>query len=56
VEVTNTMGAAEVLRKYLAEANPHLLRSKVQSFAEALMSAEASGRCNADTGRSRPTG
>ncbi len=43
MEVTNTMGAAELLRKYLAEADPDLLRSMVQSFAEALMSAEASG-------------
>jgi hypothetical protein len=45
VEVTNTMGAAELLRKYLAEADPDLLRSMVQSFAEALISAEASGLC-----------
>ena len=50
MEVTNTMGAAELLRKYLAEANPDLLRSLVQSFAEALMSAEASGLCNAEYG------
>jgi hypothetical protein len=50
VEVTNTMGAAELLRKYLAEADPDLLRSMVQSFAEALMSAEASGLCNAEHG------
>ncbi len=50
MEVTNTMGAAELLRKYLAEADPDLLRSMVQSFAEALMSAEASGLCNAEYG------
>jgi transposase-like protein len=50
VEVTNTMGAAELLRKYLSEADPGLLRSMVQSFAEALMSAEASGLCNAEYG------
>ena len=50
MEVTNTMGAAELLRKYLNEADPDLLRSMVQSFAEALMSAEASGLCNADYG------
>ena len=39
MEVTNTMGAAEVLRKYLLEADPDLVRSMVQTFAEALMSA-----------------
>ena len=50
MEVTNTMGAAEVLRKYLLEADPDLLRSMVQTFAEALMSAEASGLCNAEYG------
>ena len=50
MEVTNTMGAAELLRKYLAEADPDLLRSMVQSFAEALMSAEATGLCNAEYG------
>ncbi|HZM57230.1 MAG TPA: transposase, partial [Acidimicrobiales bacterium] len=44
------MGAAELLRKYLNEADPDLLRSMVQSFAEALMSAEASGLCNAGYG------
>jgi hypothetical protein len=31
VEVTNTMGAAEQLRKYLDEADPDLLRSMVDS-------------------------
>jgi len=31
VEVTNTMGAAELLRKYLEEADPDLLRSMVRS-------------------------
>ena len=50
MEVTNTMGAAEVLRKYLLEADPDLVRSMVQTFAEALMSAEASGLCNAEYG------
>ena len=54
MEVTNTMGAAELLRKYLAEADPDLLRSMVQSFAEALMSAEASGLCNAEYGEVTP--
>ena len=50
MEVTNTMGAAELLRKYLEEADPDLLRSMVQSFAEVLMNAEASGLCNAEYG------
>jgi len=54
VEVTNTMGAAEVLRKYLLEADPDLVRSMVQTFAEALMSAEASGLCNAEYGEVSP--
>ena len=50
MEVTNTMGAAEVLRKYLLEADPDLVRSMVQTFAEALMSAEVQGLCNAEYG------
>ena len=54
MEVTNTMGAAEVLRKYLLEADPDLVRSMVQTFAEALMSAEASGLCNAEYGEVSP--
>jgi hypothetical protein len=44
------MGAAELLRKYLNEADPDLLRSMALSFAEALMSAEASGLCIAEYG------
>src|SRR3984885_9137120 len=44
------MGAAELLRKYLDEADPDLLRSMVQAFAEALMSAEASGLCTGEYG------
>ena len=54
MEVTNTMGAAEVLRKYLVEADPDLLRSMVQTFAEALMSAEVQGLCNAEYGEVSP--
>jgi transposase-like protein len=50
VEVTNTMNAADLLRKYLEEADPDLLRSMVQSFAEVLMNTEASGLCNAEYG------
>ena len=51
MEVTNTMGAAELLRKYLEDAAPDLVRSMVQSFAEVLMNAEASGLCNAEYGQ-----
>ena len=54
MEVTNTMGAAEVLRKYLLEADPDLVRSMVQTFAEALMSAEVQGLCNAEYGEVSP--
>jgi putative transposase len=43
VEVTTTMGAAEVLPKYLLDADPDLIRSTVKTFAQALMSAEAWG-------------
>ena len=39
-----------MLRKYLLEADPDLVRSMVQTFAEALMSAEASGLCDAEYG------
>jgi putative transposase len=51
VEVTNTMGATELLRKYLTDSDPDLVRSMVQAFAETLMSAEASGLCNAEYGK-----
>ena len=54
MEVANTMGAAEALRKYLDEASPDLLRSMVQHFAGALMAAEASGLCNAGYGEVTP--
>ena len=54
MEVTNTMGAAEVLRKYLLEADPDLVRSMVQTFAEALMSAEVQVLCNAEYGKVSP--
>ncbi len=54
MEVTNTMGAGELLRKYLTESDPDLVRSMVQAFAETLMSAEASGLCNAEYGEVSP--
>jgi transposase-like protein len=43
------------LEEQLAQASPDLLRSMVQSFAEALMSAEADAVCGAGYGE-RSTG
>ena len=48
--VTNTMDAASWLRKQLEQASPDLLREMVQSFAEALMSADADAVCGAGYG------
>ena len=45
--VPNSIDASSWLRKHLEDADPDLLRSMVQSFAEALMAAEAQGLCNA---------
>lgn len=45
--VPTTIDAAAWLRKYLEEHDPDLVRAMVQSFAEALMSAEASMQCSA---------
>jgi len=50
VEVLNTMDAVGWLRKHLDDADPDLLRSMVKSFADQLMSAEASALCNAGYG------
>jgi len=47
VVVPNSIDASSWLRKHLEDADPDLLRSMVQSFAEALMAAEAQGLCNA---------
>jgi putative transposase len=54
VEVTNTMDVSAWLRKHLEEAEPDLLRTMLQSFAEALMGAEAQARCNAEYGEVSP--
>ena len=52
--VTNTMDAASWLRKQLEQASPDLLREMVQSFAEALMSADADALCGAAYGERSP--
>jgi transposase-like protein len=44
------MDALAWLRKHLDEADPDLLRSMVKTFADQLMSAEASALCNAGYG------
>ncbi len=44
------MDAVGWLRKHLDDADPDLLRSMVKSFADQLMSAEASALCNAGYG------
>jgi Transposase, Mutator family len=41
-------------RTYLIEADPDLVRTMLQTFAEALMSAEASGLCGAEYGEVSP--
>jgi putative transposase len=50
VEVTNTMDVSAWVRKHLDEADPDLVKTMLQTFAEALMAAEAQARCNADYG------
>ena len=52
--VTNTMDAAGWLRKQLEQASPDLLREMVQSFAEALMGADADALCGAAYGERSP--
>ncbi|MGH9486170.1 MAG: IS256 family transposase, partial [Terriglobales bacterium] len=48
--VPTTIDAGAWLRKYFEEHDPDLVRAMLQSFAEALMSAEASMQCNAAYG------
>ena len=48
--VPTTIDAAAWLSKYLEESDPDLLRAMLKSFAEALMSAQASMQCNAAYG------
>jgi transposase-like protein len=51
VEVTNTMGAAELLRKYLeSPAGSDLLGEMVKMAAELLMDADVDMLCNAGYG------
>lgn len=53
--VENTMELGGWLRKQLEQASPDLLREMVQSFAEALMSAEADALCGAASVSARPS-
>ena len=48
--VISTMDGLAWLRKQVEEANDDLLREMVRTFAETLMSAEATALCNADYG------
>ncbi len=52
--VPNSIDPSTWLRKHLEEADPDLLRSMVQTFADALMAAEAQGLCNAGYGEVTP--
>ncbi len=52
--VENTMDALAWLRKRLEQASPDLLREMVESFAQALMSAEADALCGAPYGELDP--
>jgi transposase-like protein len=52
--VENTMDALAWLRKRLEQASPDLLREMVESFAQALMSAEADALCGASYGERSP--
>ena len=47
VAVPNIMDPREWLAQHLAEADPDLVRSMLQTFVEQLMGAEASAVCNA---------
>lgn len=47
VAVSNMMDPREWLVQHLAEADPDLVRSMLQTFVEQLMAAEASAACNA---------
>ena len=54
VAVPNMMDPREWLSQHLAEADPDLVRSMLQSFAEQLMAADASAACNAGFGERTP--
>lgn len=52
--VPNMMDPREWLSQHLAEADPDLVRSMLQEFAEQLMAADASAVCNAGYGERTP--
>ncbi len=52
--VTDSMDALDWLRNRLEKADPDLLRQMVQSFADALMGAEADALCDAGYGERTP--
>jgi putative transposase len=54
VAVPNMMDPREWLSQHLAEADPDLVRSMLQAFAEQLMAADASAACNAGFGERTP--
>lgn len=52
--VTSSIETLQWLRERVAEADADLLREMLRTFAEGLMSAEASALCNADYGERTP--
>ena len=48
--VIKSMDLVEAVREHLAKASPDVLRELVESFANALMSAEADALCGAPYG------
>jgi putative transposase len=54
VAVPNMMDPLEWLRQHLGELDPDLVRSMLATFAEELMSADASAACNAGFGERTP--
>ena len=52
--VPNMMDPREWLPQHLAEADPDLVRSMLQTFVEQLMGAEASAVCNAGYAERNP--
>lgn len=49
--VEPSLNVAQLLREHLESASPDVLRAMVQTFADALMSAEADVVCGAEYGR-----
>ncbi len=52
--VVKSMDLVEAVREHLATASPDVLRSLVETFANALLSAEADALCGAPYGESSP--